>query len=92
MYVITGKQKCIQRDELKNLLDEKEIQYNYSDYNNVCTHREEKCFQRDELRNLLDEKGIQHSDYVVFPSHQGYDGNGYDGNAEKNNGLFENVL
>ena len=31
MYVIIGKQKCIQCDELKNLLDEKEIQYNYID-------------------------------------------------------------
>ena len=29
--VIIGNQKCIQCDELKNLLDEKEIQYNYSD-------------------------------------------------------------
>jgi glutaredoxin len=31
MHVIIGKQKCIQCDELKNLLDEKGIQYNYSD-------------------------------------------------------------
>jgi glutaredoxin len=31
MYVIIGKQKCIQCDELKNLLDEKGIQYNYLD-------------------------------------------------------------
>ena len=31
MYVIIGKQKCIQCDELKNLLDEKGIQYNYID-------------------------------------------------------------
>ena len=29
MYVIIGKQKCIQCDELKNLLDEKGIQYNH---------------------------------------------------------------
>jgi glutaredoxin len=29
MYVIIGKQKCIQCDELKNLFDEKGIQYNY---------------------------------------------------------------
>jgi glutaredoxin len=29
MYVIIGKQKCIQCDELKNLRDEKGIQYNY---------------------------------------------------------------
>jgi glutaredoxin len=31
MYVIIGKQKCIQCDELKNLLDEKGTQYNYLD-------------------------------------------------------------
>jgi hypothetical protein len=31
MYVIIGKQNCIQCDELKNLLDEKGIQYNYLD-------------------------------------------------------------
>ena len=31
MYVIIGKQKRIQRDELKNLLDEKGIQYHYVD-------------------------------------------------------------
>ena len=31
MYVIIRKQKCIQCDELKNLLDEKGIQYNYLD-------------------------------------------------------------
>ena len=31
MYVIIGKQKCIQCDESKNLLDEKWIQYNYLD-------------------------------------------------------------
>jgi glutaredoxin len=31
MYLLIGKQKCIQCDELKNLLDEKGIQYNYSD-------------------------------------------------------------
>jgi arsenate reductase-like glutaredoxin family protein len=31
MYVIMGKQKCIQCDELKDLLDEKGIQYNYQD-------------------------------------------------------------
>jgi hypothetical protein len=30
-YVIIGKQKCIQCDELKNLLDEKGIKYNYLD-------------------------------------------------------------
>jgi hypothetical protein len=30
MYVIIGKQKCIQCDELKDLPDEKGIQYNYS--------------------------------------------------------------
>jgi len=30
-YVIVGKQKCIQCDEFKNLLDEKGIQYNYLD-------------------------------------------------------------
>ena len=29
MYVIIGKQKCIQCDESKNLLDEEGIQYNY---------------------------------------------------------------
>jgi glutaredoxin len=29
MYVIIGKQKCIHCDELKNLLDEKGIQFNY---------------------------------------------------------------
>jgi hypothetical protein len=29
MYVIIGKQKCIQCDELKNLLYEKVVQYNY---------------------------------------------------------------
>jgi len=29
IYVIIGKQKCIQCDELKNLLDEKGIKYNY---------------------------------------------------------------
>ena len=31
MYVIIGKQKCIQCDELKNLLDEKGVQYDYLD-------------------------------------------------------------
>ena len=31
MHVIIEKQKCIQCDELKNLLDEKGIQYNYLD-------------------------------------------------------------
>ena len=31
MYVMIGKQKCIQYDELKNLLDEKVTQYNYLD-------------------------------------------------------------
>jgi glutaredoxin len=31
MYVIIGKQKCIQCDELKNLLDKKGIQYDYLD-------------------------------------------------------------
>jgi hypothetical protein len=31
MYVIIGKQKCMQCDELKNLLDEKGIQYSYLD-------------------------------------------------------------
>ena len=31
MYVIIGKHKCIQCDELKNLLDEKGTQYNYLD-------------------------------------------------------------
>jgi glutaredoxin len=31
MYVIKGKQKCIQCDELKNLLDEKGMQYKYLD-------------------------------------------------------------
>ena len=31
MYVIIGKQKCVQCDVLKNLLDEKGIQYNYLD-------------------------------------------------------------
>jgi hypothetical protein len=31
MYVIIGKQKCIQCDELKNLLDEKGIQHDYLD-------------------------------------------------------------
>jgi len=31
MYAIIGKQKCIQCDELKNLLDEMGIQYNYLD-------------------------------------------------------------
>ena len=31
MYVIIGKQKCVQCDELKNLLDEKGIQNNYLD-------------------------------------------------------------
>jgi glutaredoxin len=29
MYVVIGKQKCIQCDELKNLLDKKGIQDNY---------------------------------------------------------------
>jgi len=29
--IIIGKQKCIQCDEPKNLLDEKGIQYNYLD-------------------------------------------------------------
>ena len=29
MYVIVGKQNCIQCDEFKNLLDEQGIQYNY---------------------------------------------------------------
>jgi hypothetical protein len=32
MYVIIGLQKCIQCDELKNLIDEKGIQYNYFRY------------------------------------------------------------
>ena len=31
MYVIVGKQNCIQCDEFKNLLDELGIQYNYLD-------------------------------------------------------------
>ena len=31
MYVIIGKVKCIQRDKLKILLDEKKIQYRYLD-------------------------------------------------------------
>jgi hypothetical protein len=31
LYVIIGKQKCIQCDELKNLLDEKRIQLSYLD-------------------------------------------------------------
>jgi glutaredoxin len=31
MYVVIRKQKCIQCDELKNLLDEEGIQYNYLD-------------------------------------------------------------
>ena len=31
MYVIVGKQNCIQCDEFKNLLDEKGIQYKYLD-------------------------------------------------------------
>ena len=31
MYVIIGKQNCNQCEELKNLLDEKGIQYNYLD-------------------------------------------------------------
>jgi hypothetical protein len=31
MYVIIGQQNCIQCDELKNLFDEKGIQYNYLD-------------------------------------------------------------
>ena len=31
MYPMIGKQKCIQCDELENLLDEKGIQYNYLD-------------------------------------------------------------
>ena len=35
MYVIIGKQKCIQCDELKNLLDEKGIQYNYLDMTEI---------------------------------------------------------
>jgi glutaredoxin len=30
-YIIIGKQKCIQCDELHNLLDEKRIQYNFLD-------------------------------------------------------------
>ena len=31
MFVIIGKQSCIRCDEVKNLLDEKGIQYNYLD-------------------------------------------------------------
>ena len=31
MHVIIGRQKCIQCDEFKNILDEKGTQYNYSD-------------------------------------------------------------
>jgi glutaredoxin len=31
MYAIIGKHNCIQCDELKTLLDEKGIQYNYLD-------------------------------------------------------------
>jgi len=35
MYVIAGKQNCSQCDELKNLLDEKGIEYNYLDMNEM---------------------------------------------------------
>ena len=35
MYVIIGKQNCNQCDELKNLLDEKEIQYNNLDMTEI---------------------------------------------------------
>jgi len=31
MHVIIGRQKCIQCDEFKNILDEKGTQYNYLD-------------------------------------------------------------
>ena len=36
MHVIIEKQKCIQCDELKNLLDEKEIKHNYLDIFFLC--------------------------------------------------------
>ena len=35
MYVLIGKEKCNQCDILKNLLDEKGIQYHYVDVNNM---------------------------------------------------------
>ena len=35
MYVILGKQNCMKCDELKNLLDEKEIQYNNLDMTEI---------------------------------------------------------
>ena len=35
MYVIAGKQNCSQCDESKNLLDEKGIEYNYLDMNEM---------------------------------------------------------
>ena len=35
MYVIIGKQNCMKCDELKNLLDEKEIQYNNLDMTEI---------------------------------------------------------
>jgi glutaredoxin len=35
MYVLIGKQKCNRCDILKNLLDEKGIQYHYVDVNNM---------------------------------------------------------
>ena len=35
MYVLIGKEKCNQCNILKNLLDEKGIQYHYVDVNNM---------------------------------------------------------
>ena len=44
MYVIIGKQKCIQCDELKNLLDEKGVQYNYLDMTEM-PHKTMTCLR-----------------------------------------------
>jgi glutaredoxin len=47
MYVIIGKQSCIQCDEFKNLLDEKGIQYKYLDMtempNKTMTYQRMYC-------------------------------------------------
>ena len=47
MYVIIGKQKCIQCDEFKNLLDEKGVQDHFQDMtempNKIMTYLRRYC-------------------------------------------------
>jgi glutaredoxin len=59
--VLIGKENCNRCDILKNLLDEKGMQYRYVDVNNIKKIYIKNLFdEKNNIKNLLDEKGMQY--------------------------------